>query len=223
MKTIHFISAVIVAAMMGACGQKETTSSDLVHLNLQQAEKQEAPKLSTLLKGIRYVALETSENSVLKNVSYIVLTDKYIICEDKVQCYVFDKEDGRFLRTIGMRKDRGPEGYASPTNPLCVIGNEVLRLLFSENFGNDNAYFYHKAEQRMGYMNGKETKGFSNDLNGFLPFWPKDCGRGRAQNEVWAILQPDEYIEGVEATGVNPLGIDVQFDSNPILVIGTLK
>ena len=75
----------------------------------------------------------------------------------------------------------------------------------------------------MGYMNGKENKGFINDLNGFLPFWPKNCGRGKADNEVWAILQPDEYIEGVEQTGKNPLGIDLQFDDNPVIVIGTLK
>ena len=385
MKKRLFCSAIILF-IMTACGQKEINSSDLVHLNLQQAEKLETPKLSTLLKDIRYVALETDDNCVLKKVSYIVLTDKYIVCEDGVQCYVFDKANGSFIRTVGLRKDRGPEGYASPTTPLCVIGNEVLMLdwekekynvysldngklirkipgeeamagswtfekvfplndtillqyplniegknkyglkvrklsgnylkkypstnncesidlarfymdmnevtfytyngntyfhectsdtifrlneygdlapcyvvglgemlptlaevrtsgdmekgkfvllgdivetnhwlLFPKNFWNDNAYFYHKAEQKMGYMNGKETKGFTNDLNGFLPFWPKDCGRGKAENEVWAILQPEEYLEGVEQTGKNPLGIDLQFDDNPVIVIGTLK
>ena len=385
MKKRLFCSAIILF-IMTACGQKEINSSDLVHLNLQQAEKLETPKLSTLLKDIRYVALETDDNCVLKKVSYIVLTDKYIVCEDGVQCYVFDKANGSFIRTVGLRKDRGPEGYASPTTPLCVIGNEVLMLdwekekynvysldngklirkipgeeamagswtfekvfplndtillqyplniegknkyglkvrtlsgnylkkypstnncesidlarfymdmnevtfytyngntyfhectsdtifrlngayelepcyvvglgemlptlaevrtsgdmekgkfvllgdivetnhwlLFPKNFWNDNAYFYHKAEQKMGYMNGKETKGFTNDLNGFLPFWPKDSGRGKAKNEVWAILQPEEYLEGVEQTGKNPLGIDLQFDDNPVIVIGTLK
>ena len=385
MKRIHLI-LIITLLMMTACGKKEINSSELVYLNLQQAEKLEAPKLSSLLKDIRYVALEADENSVLKNVSNVVLTDKYIVCEDGVQCYVFDKADGTFLRTVGLHKDRGPEGYASATTPLCVIGNEVLMLdwgkekynvysldngkllrkipgeeamagvwtfekvfplndtillqyplniegknkyglkvrtlsgnylkkypstnncesiditkfymdmneaafytykgntyfhectsdtifrlngcgdlepcyvvglgemlptleevrassdlekvnflllsdmvetdywlLFSKSFRNDNAYFYNKAEQKMGYMNGKENKGFTNDLNGFLPFWPKNCGRGKAENEVWAILQPDEYIEGVEQTGKNPLGIDLQFDDNPVIVIGTLK
>lgn len=96
-------------------------------------------------------------------------------------------------------------------------------LLISKSFRNDNAYFYNKAERKMGYMNGKETKGFTNDLNGFLPFWPKNSGRGKAENEVWAILQPEEYLEGIEATGKNPLGIDLQFDDNPVIVIGTLK
>ena len=385
MKRIHLI-LIITLLMMTACGKKEINSSELVYLNLQQAEKLEAPKLSSLLKDIRYVALEADDNSVLKNVSNVVLTDKYIVCEDDVQCYVFDKADGTFLRTVGLHKDRGPEGYASATTPLCVIGNEVLMLdwgkekynvysldngkllrkipgeeamagvwtfekvfplndtillqyplniegknkyglkvrtlsgnylkkypstnncesiditkfymdmneaafytykgntyfhectsdtifrlngcgdlepcyvvglgemlptleevrassdlekvnflllsdmvetdywlLFSKSFRNDNAYFYNKAEQKMGYMNGKENKGFTNDLNGFLPFWPKNCGRGKAENEVWAILQPDEYIEGVEQTGKNPLGIDLQFDDNPVIVIGTLK
>ena len=124
----RLVCSAIILFIMTACGQKEINSSDLVHLNLQQAEKLETPKLSTLLKDIRYVALETDDNCVLKKVSYIVLTDKYIVCEDGVQCYVFDKVDGSFLRTVGLCKDRGPEGYASPTTPLCVIGNEVLML-----------------------------------------------------------------------------------------------
>jgi hypothetical protein len=40
---------------------------------------------------------------------------------------------------------------------------------------------------------------------------------------VWGILSVDEYMEGVEETGKNPLGIDLQFDDNPVIVIGTLK
>ena len=109
MKRIHLI-LIITLLMMTACGKKEINSSELVYLNLQQAEKLEAPKLSSLLKDIRYVALEADDNSVLKNVSNVVLTDKYIVCEDDVQCYVFDKADGTFLRTVGLHKDRGPEG-----------------------------------------------------------------------------------------------------------------
>ena len=30
-------------------------------------------------------------------------------------------------------------------------------------------------------------------------------------------------MEGVEATGVNPLGFDLKFDDNPVIVIGTLR
>ena len=61
------------------------------------------------------------------------------------------------------------------------------------------------------------------DFSFVVDYWPKDCGRGKAENEVWAILQPEEYLEGVEQTGKNPLGIDLQFDDNPVIVIGTLK
>ena len=68
MKKRHFCSAIILF-IMTACGQKEINLSDLVFLNLQQAEKLETPKLSTLLKDIRYVALETDDNCVLKKVS----------------------------------------------------------------------------------------------------------------------------------------------------------
>lgn len=48
MKTRHWITVAIVAGMMTACGQKETTSSKLVYLNYQETEiQEEAPKLSS--------------------------------------------------------------------------------------------------------------------------------------------------------------------------------
>ena len=98
MKTKQIISVAILATMMAACGQKETTSSDLIHLNYQQMEIQkEAPKLSTLLKDIRYVALETKDTCLLNRPTNITLTDKYIVMDggNKTECFVFDKKDGK--------------------------------------------------------------------------------------------------------------------------------
>lgn len=82
---------------------------------------------------------------------------------------------------------------------------------------------YDKSTSQIIRVKDEQIKGFANDLNGFLPFWPVTRGRGKAENEVWALLQPGEYIEGVEKTGKNPLGIEMQFDDNPVIVIGTLK
>ena len=62
MRIKQIISVAILAGIMAACGQKETASSDLIYLNYQETEIQKAaPKLSTLLKDIRKVALETKD------------------------------------------------------------------------------------------------------------------------------------------------------------------
>ena len=388
MKKRHLI-LVITLLVMTACGQKETTSSDLIYLNYQETEiQEEAPKLSTVLKDIRYVALETKDTCLLNRPTNITLTDKYIVMDGghKTECYVFDKKDGKYLRTIGMRGDPGPTGYYMCTYPIYVQGNEIyllgnqykafslddgslLRTIDGKTEGkrwpgdylyplndstmlqyannrygnrkyglqvctwsgnilnrfpslnnfkrnealdytinyhnemifyryNDQVYFHEftsdtifrldeqlekepvyivgkgdqtpipelrniiNTEQKNTYkkyikfdymmendryllMMGKhwnnqaciydkqtgktirveseEPIGFTNDLNGFLPFWPIGRGCGSAQNEVWGILSVDEYMEGVEETGKNPLGIDLQFDDNPVIVIGTLK
>ncbi len=389
MKKRHLILAVTLL-VMAACGQKETISSDLIHLNYQETEiQEEAPKLSTVLKDIRYVALETKDTCLLNRPTNITLTDKYIVMDGghKTECYVFDKKDGKYLRTIGMREDPGPTGYTWATYPLYVVGNEIalkaewgdkykffslddgsllrtvdgkidgrtwpnsylyplndsIMLQYDENRKGNRKYglqictwsgnvlkkfpatnnfeWDKRMEYQIGYpdeilfhrykghvyfqeftsdtifrlnerlesepvyvvgkgdqipmpelrntleqkekmkrlikfeytmetdryllmmgnrwnnqaciydkQTGKTIRveseapiGFTNDLNGFLPFWPIGRGCGSAQNEVWGILSVDEYMEGVEQTGKNPLGIDLQFDDNPVIVIGTLK
>ena len=88
----------ITLLVMTACGQKETTSSDLIYLNYQETEiQEEAPKLSTVLKDIRYVALDTKDTCLLNRPTNITLTDKYIVMDGghKTECYVFDKKDGK--------------------------------------------------------------------------------------------------------------------------------
>ena len=95
-------------------------------------------------------------------------------------------------------------------------------LLMMGNRWNKSAYIYDKQTGETIRLEDEQAV-FTNDLNGFLPFWPIDRGRGEAKNEVWALIRPDQYMEGVEATGVNPLGFDLKFDDNPVIVIGTLK
>ena len=380
--------ALLISIVVTACNHDGITTTGLIYLNCAKAENKEAPELSILLKDIRYVALETNDSCLLNNPSNIILTDKYIVMDggDRTECFVFDKKDGKYLRTIGMRNNEGPTGYTWTTYPLYVRGNEVAlkaeygdkykffslddgsllktvdgkidrkrwpndymyplndstmlqyannhfgnrkyglqgctwsgnilkRFSATNNFDrdkrmeylisyhneicfytyNDDVYFHEftsdtifrmnkRLEVKPVYVMGKgdkipvpelrneinqeakfkklikfeylmetdrhllmmgnrwnksayiydkqtgetirledEQAVFTNDLNGFLPFWPIDRGRGEAKNEVWALIRPDQYMEGVEATGVNPLGFDLKFDDNPVIVIGTLK
>lgn len=61
-------------------------------LGIETVLESKPPKLSSLLTNIRYVALETTDHSLLKEVQDVVLTDKYIVYSDAEQCYVFDKK-----------------------------------------------------------------------------------------------------------------------------------
>ena len=96
-------------------------------------------------------------------------------------------------------------------------------LLMMGNRWNHQACIYDKQTGETIRLESDEPIAFINDLNGFLPFWPIGRGCGKAQNEVWAILSPEKYMEGVEETGKNPLGMELNMDDNPVLVIGTLK
>lgn len=377
-RIISFFTSLVLCLSVGQ-------AQDHIHLKYNEASKIEVPKLSSLLSEIRYVSLETTDECLLKSAWDVVTTEKYIVYNDADQCYVFDKSNGKYLRTIGLRKNQGPQGYAQPTSPLCIIGNEVLMLdwgknnykvyslddgkflrkipgeeplkntwtfekvyplkdslliqyplniegknkycmrirtlsgielkrfpstnnamfdstgffvdeyevdtynygnnvyfhectsdtifcindqnelepryiigmedmlptlpeirnnekiekgkfvifgkimesnhwlLFSKSTWTDNHYLYNKQNRRLGYIDGKVNIGFINDLNGFLPFWPSFQGYGKNQKEVCSIIQAEEYLEAVKVTGMNPINKNLNFDDNPVIVIGTLK
>lgn len=120
--------ALLISIMVTACNHDRVILTDLIYLKCAKAENKEAPKLSTLLKDIRYIALETNDSCLLNHPDNIILTDKYIVMDggDKTECFVFDKKDGKYLRTIGMRDNEGPMGYTWATYPLYVRGNEVV-------------------------------------------------------------------------------------------------
>ena len=119
--------ALLISIVVTTCNHDGITTTGLIYLNCAKAENKEAPELSILLKNIRYVALETNDSCLLNNPSNIILTDKYIVMDggDKTECFVFDKKDGKYLRTIGMRNNEGPTGYSWATYQLYVRGNEV--------------------------------------------------------------------------------------------------
>ena len=92
------------------------------------------------------------------------------------------------------RKARGPISFISTTNgPI----SHALRTM-------------------------KSIKGFENDLDGFLPFWPSYQGIGKASHEICSIIEVEDFLGGIDTTGENPLSCRPDFDENPIVVIGTM-
>ena len=145
------------------------------------------------------------------------LTDKL----GNAPVYVVGKGDR--LPVPEMRNEVHEDDYFKQWIKFDYMLETDRYLLMKNKSWNNEAFIYDKQTKQTSHLKAEQAKGFVNDLNGFLPFWPIDRGRGDAENEVWAVLQPDEYMDGVEATGKNPLGMEIDPDGNPIVVIGTLK
>jgi hypothetical protein len=69
-------------------------------------------KLSGFSDKVQYIALESSESSMIGGNIRIDITDNYIIARDGDNCFVFDKQHGHYIRKIGS-KGRGPIEYES--------------------------------------------------------------------------------------------------------------
>ena len=112
--------------LLGSCVQK-TVTTGTNEINVERAFEQLADlKASDLASGIRYVALETTDSSLVGNAPIIKLLNKHILVISDKQCLLFDKQTGKFLRAIGHIGD-DPQGYSSPN---CEINPQNNLLYF---------------------------------------------------------------------------------------------
>lgn len=98
----------IVILCIGGCQNKQPNIDIPSFEVMSHIEKK---KLSDMVDSVRYVPLETNENSLIGSISRIVVTENRIFIGDKVAngVFVFDKR-GFFLNKI-CRQGRSPEEY----------------------------------------------------------------------------------------------------------------
>jgi len=76
---------------------------------------QKVLKASDYFSEVRYVPLETTDESIIgKDAEMQFLGDKILITTAQGQCLLFDKNTGKYLTTVG-HKGEDPEGYSSAT------------------------------------------------------------------------------------------------------------
>lgn len=100
---------------LAACGGgSETKQAGLEVISVETAlDNPVELKASDCFKKIRYVALETADSCLIGNNPYVFLLNEYIVVTSgKKYCMLFNKETGRFVRSIG-HVGNDPEGYAS--------------------------------------------------------------------------------------------------------------
>jgi hypothetical protein len=94
-------------------GQSSNKPS-LVVLDLESSfSKQEEVPLSNFVNNVKFVALETNDQSIIGRNAHFEVTGEYIIVRDystPKHILVFDRKSGKFIKEIG-RSGRGPDEY----------------------------------------------------------------------------------------------------------------
>lgn len=97
------------ATCLLSCGKPATSGSVSERISVEAAfNNPQKLKASDYFHKIRYIPLETTDSCLLgRNPRIEIAHDKLVITTSQNQCYLFDKESGRFLGSVG-RIGNGP-------------------------------------------------------------------------------------------------------------------
>lgn len=104
-------------------------------------------KLSSVVKNLEYIPLETDSNSLLDENLGILLFDKEIVAINKRKCLLFDRATGKFIKEV-LRREEGPDGYSSTTLGFGMLGNESEKNIFFNEFNGKVAVYSLETGER---------------------------------------------------------------------------
>lgn len=82
-------------------------------------------KASDYFSRLRFVPLETPEDALIGRRPQWQVTDQYVIVSTQNQCFLFEKESGRFLRRIGHTGE-DPEAYRSEHGIVDAVNDRMF-------------------------------------------------------------------------------------------------
>lgn len=136
----HLICLPLIAALCGCSpSQKGGPSEGQIDV-LPALEQLTELKVSQLGKKVRYVPLETTEESLVDDSYNISLLEDKILVTTNGQYLLFDKQTGKYLCTVGQR-GKGPRDYTlsdaphymkQEDGPLHLIQSPDKLLVYSQ-------------------------------------------------------------------------------------------
>ncbi len=117
----------MVAFLLESCSKKDGQTENTVFLDPTNATA--SILLSELADSLKYIKLETTEESLLSRVGEIVIKDKYLYVRDYDQqaIFLFDKK-GKYITKLDKRGE-GPEEYTHLDKFLVDDNEEYIEIL----------------------------------------------------------------------------------------------
>ena len=101
-----------IVVLLTSCITNQENARDTLFVNLTDATDSQSLKLSDFGNTVRYVPLETNEVCLIGNNPHIALLEDKIVIATKDQCFLFHKQTGKYICSIGHIGD-DPSGYSS--------------------------------------------------------------------------------------------------------------
>ena len=101
-----------IVVLLTSCITNQENARDTLFVNLTDATDSQSLKLSDFGNTVRYVPLETNEVCLIGNNPHIALLEDKIVIATKDQCFLFHKQTGKYICSIGQIGD-DPSGYSS--------------------------------------------------------------------------------------------------------------
>lgn len=137
MKYFRIVFIISIFLLESCKGRIEQTDIETIQVNLTEAQV----KASELFSYIEPVVLETTDSSLLKDISKSYLTKDYFFIKSHHALFIFDRK-GHFVRKI-ERLGNGPEEYAGlsdfdvdeKTNDIYILDKAQQKILIYDFTG----------------------------------------------------------------------------------------
>ena len=127
--TISLSEIVLLLALGAMISCKRVSNSSTEHVVRMSNAITQTLYMSDYFESIEYIPLETRAECLIGGNPTIYVTNEFIVVINlrEQECYIFDRQFGKFIRKIGNR-GQGPEDYLKIPNGIIV--NEQEKTIF---------------------------------------------------------------------------------------------
>jgi hypothetical protein len=184
--------ALVLLAHLISC--KNYIDIEPVHLISVDINKSESLDISETADIVNIVNLELTDNSLIREISKIFLTDQFILIVDliKSEIFVFNKSNGKFIRNIGQ-KGQGPGEHIMFND---VFFEKSSQLIYAHERIKRNMMIYNLSGDVINELPCKYWfRGFCKNKDGF---WVYSCYPEENPEGYALMLLNDNLTERIE-------------------------